>query len=343
MQNLLVDRVHLVTTEKKRVIHSEAEKSRASPCVTSTVGQFHDRHWLPRNAVGDEAAASSACVAALSSDPTQRSVAAHLYAVRAAQRLVSQVVHTVRHHVRSEDDDQPITVGGVEVDGRKSAADWMRTEMGEEFVAELETAVGASMHSELCRMFDEMSGTYNLMLKRSQDVVARQQQLHHPSSHGGEHHQQQRQPQLPPATPPSAAAPLKYSRHTVPPPSASSPVIAARRLASTHMLDTPPPASAPRDLAPAAASSSSSSAAAATEAHLVPPGGASSPSGRMRSPFRSSADAQKLEYTEQQLVAATQQVGSLQQQVRVLEAQLAQVMKEAAAQARASSSKASPR
>ena len=70
---------------------SASEEQRTSAAVSALVGDFHDRFWLPRDAAGDSAASSAAAAAALSTDPGQRSVAAHLYAVRTTQRLVKQV------------------------------------------------------------------------------------------------------------------------------------------------------------------------------------------------------------------------------------------------------------
>ena len=78
---------------------STSDDARTSPLVSSLVGDFHDRFWLPRDAAGDAAAASAASIAAMSSDPGQRSVAAHLYAVRTTQRLVQQATLTVRHQL----------------------------------------------------------------------------------------------------------------------------------------------------------------------------------------------------------------------------------------------------
>ena len=114
---------------------SSSEEQRTSTAVSTLVGDFHDRFWLPRDAAGDAAAASAASVAALSSDPGQRSVAAHLYAVRTTQRLVKQVLATVRHRAPNE------PAFGVDAN----------------FGCEMETAIGAAVHAELCRVFDEVS------------------------------------------------------------------------------------------------------------------------------------------------------------------------------------------
>jgi hypothetical protein len=114
---------------------SASEETRTSPAVSTLVGDFHDRFWLPRDAAGDTAASSAASVAALSTDPGQRSVAAHLYAVRTTQRLVQQVLATVRHRAPTE------PAFGVNTN----------------FGVELEAAVGAAVHAELCRVFDEIS------------------------------------------------------------------------------------------------------------------------------------------------------------------------------------------
>ena len=114
---------------------SASEDTRTSPAVSTLVGDFHDRFWLPRDAAGDTAASSAASVAALSTDPGQRSVAAHLYAVRTTQRLVQQVLATVRHRAPTE------PAFGVNTN----------------FGVELEAAVGAAVHAELCRVFDEIS------------------------------------------------------------------------------------------------------------------------------------------------------------------------------------------
>ena len=121
---------------------SETEAMRAAPAVSSLVGEFHDRFWLPRGETGDMAAASAASIAAISPDPGQRSVAAHLYAVRVAQRLTSQVGHVVRHRAP------------------KPVPPELR---GADFHAELESAIGAAVHAELCRVFDEVGALYLLM------------------------------------------------------------------------------------------------------------------------------------------------------------------------------------
>ena len=121
-------------------IPSASEDTRTAPVVSNLVGDFHDRFWLPRAAAGDSAAASAASLAALSSDPAQRSVSAHLYAVRATQRLVRQVLATIRYRIP---DDKRL--------------------QGSSVAAELESAVGAAVHSEFCRVFDDVSKVYSLL------------------------------------------------------------------------------------------------------------------------------------------------------------------------------------
>jgi hypothetical protein len=184
---------------------SASEAERTSAGVTSLVSNFHDRFWLPRDAAGDAAAASSACIAALSADAGQRSVAAHLYAVRTTQRLVSQVLHAVHH--------------------RAPEVDELR---GPEFSSELETAVGAAVHSELCRVFDEVSRVYRLMCERKAALPSS------PLTSGT----------LPPcaASPSKSAAPPLGTSSTSPAPSCSS----RRHLAANHhamqaMGSSPPP------------------------------------------------------------------------------------------------------
>lgn len=127
---------------------SDAEAVRAADDVSRLVGDFHDRHWLARGETGDVAAASAATIAAISSDARQRSTAAHLYAVRTSQRLVSHVMHVVANRA-------PRNATQLK---------------GEEFAAELESAVGAAMHAELCRIFDEVSHVHGLIREQYEEL-----------------------------------------------------------------------------------------------------------------------------------------------------------------------------
>ena len=119
---------------------SESEAHRTSSVVPHLVGEFHDRFWLPRGDVGDAAAASAASIAAVSPNPGQRSAAAHLYAVRTTQRVRSQVMHVVAHRAPRHPALQ-----------------------GDDFAADIEAAVGAAVHAELCRLFDEVSAMHGMM------------------------------------------------------------------------------------------------------------------------------------------------------------------------------------
>ena len=121
-----------------------SEGERTSGQAVVGVGEFHDRHWLPREAIGDAAASSSAAHAALSDDPATRSVAAHLYAVRATHRAIGQVIRTVKHR------------GGLE-GGDKTQQ--------REFAAELESAIGAALHSEVCHVLDELSRVHSQLIQ----------------------------------------------------------------------------------------------------------------------------------------------------------------------------------
>jgi len=121
-----------------------SEGERISGQAIVGVGEFHDRHWLPREAIGDAAASSSAAHAALSDNPATRSVAAHLYAVRATHRAIGQVMRTVKHR------------GGLEEGGKAQQR---------EFAAELESAVGAALHSEVCHVLDELSRVHSQLIQ----------------------------------------------------------------------------------------------------------------------------------------------------------------------------------
>ena len=118
---------------------SPAECVRASPAARTLVGDFHDRFWLTREAHGDAAAAAATALAALSDDPAKRSVAAHLYAVRGVKRVVGQAMRAAEHRLK--------------VEGKAKA----------DFAVDIETAIGAALHSEVCHILDDVSGTHHLV------------------------------------------------------------------------------------------------------------------------------------------------------------------------------------
>lgn len=170
---------------------SASEDERTSAAVSTLVGDFHDRFWLPRDAAGDVAASSAASAAALSSDPGQRSVAAHLYAVRTTQRLVKQVRDRLlppparliaacasARFLQSAGDAQltglssHASLGGalsrsvfqVLATVRHRAPAEPAFGANTSFGIELEAAVGAAVHAELCRVFDEVSQVNALLV-----------------------------------------------------------------------------------------------------------------------------------------------------------------------------------
>ena len=123
-----------------------SEGLRAAPPARTLVGDFHDRFWMTRDAHGDAAASAATALAALSEEAGRRSAAAHLYAVRATQRAVKQVTAVVRHRLG----------GSIDDDNQR------------ELAGEVETAVGAALHTELCHLLDEVSSTHHLVCMQGQ-------------------------------------------------------------------------------------------------------------------------------------------------------------------------------
>ena len=107
--------------------------------ATTLLGEFHDRFWLSRKAHGEAAAGAAAALAGLSETPGKRSVAAHLYTVRATQRVIDQVVSTVQLHA---------------IGGGSSQNDLKH---------ELSCAVGAALHGEYCALLDDVAETHRLV------------------------------------------------------------------------------------------------------------------------------------------------------------------------------------
>ena len=124
------------------IIMAHSEKERAQPAPRTLVSDFHDRFWMARDAQGDAAASAAASLAALSEQASRRSAAAHLYSVRATHRVAAQVFAVVRHRFLNDFGEEPLM---------------------SELKAEVEQAVGSAIHSELCHVFDEVSGTHHLV------------------------------------------------------------------------------------------------------------------------------------------------------------------------------------